>query len=385
MATSVGSKPVILFVALQTGAGANGGIASMGEILLALDRYRPVLLTNLDGPMVARWRSAGIEVHVVPEEASLGVRRAPLGVALSYARYFRAVRRLIRETGACIVHANDPLAFQLAWAAVRSRSDVRLAFSIRDTLEPGRKIPRRRFNWIYGSADHSFFLSHDMRERWTLIAPKAGERSSATYSIVDFDRFAPTPLAEELPKMVLVSGVVSSKKGQLPFIEKVAPTLAAMGIEVWMSGDFHPENSDYAARCRAAAEPLGDKIRFLGYQADMPELIRRARVVCVPSQFEGLMRTMIEAISMGRPVVSTDVASAREILETPHRRAGFVFPLNFGSDMAQAILRLCEDDTLNRALGANGVAIAQELFEQTRVVEAYQRIYDCLCGVRASS
>ena len=40
------ARPAVLFVALQTGAAANGGIASLGEIMAGLTRYRAVLLTN---------------------------------------------------------------------------------------------------------------------------------------------------------------------------------------------------------------------------------------------------------------------------------------------------------------------------------------------------
>lgn len=383
MATPRDVKPAILFVALQTGAGANGGIASMGEILLSLDRYRPVLLTNLDSPIVEHWRTAGIEVHVVPEGASRGIRNAPLAVAKTYVRYFFAVRRLIRRTGACIVHANDPLAFQLAVPAVRSRPGVRLAFSVRDTLDPQRPVPRRRLDWLFGAADHVFFLSHDMRERWIALSPAAALRSSATYSIVDFNRFAMTSLTVGAPRVVLVSGVVSAKKGQLRFLQYVAPALVDAGLDIWLSGDFDPVNSPYAARCLAAAEPLGPHVKFLGYRPDMPDLVRRAHVICITSQYEGLMRTMIEAVSMGRPVVSTDVASAREILEQPDRRAGYVFPLDFDATMAETIIDLCRDEALNARLGSNGAAIARELFRRERVLEAYQDAYDALVDARS--
>jgi glycosyltransferase involved in cell wall biosynthesis len=377
MMGSVDQKPTILFVALQTGAGANGGIASMGEIIRALDRYRPVVLTNLENG-VAPLRAAGIEVHVVPERASLGIRRAPLAVALTYARYFAAVRRLLRCTGAKIVHANDPLAFQLSLAATKLEQGVRLAFSMRDTLDPERRVPRRRFSWLFGAADHSFFLSHDMRRRWVDLIPEAGLRSSVTYSIVDFARFHPLPLPATGPKVVLVIGVVGPKKGQLRLLQKVVPRLAAAGVETWLTGDFNPDLSDYAAACREVAEPLGEKVKFLGYRWDMPELIAQSHAVCIGSQHEGLMRGMIEAVSMGRPVVSTAVASASEILEEEGRRAGFVFPISVEADMAEPLLRLCGDEALNRELGANGVEIARERFDRVRVVEAYQHVYDRL-------
>ncbi len=368
-------KPGILFVALQTGAGANGGIASMSEIIRSLENYRPVILTNIASQTTRDWQSAGIDVHIVPEQAHLGVRHAPLAAIAAYIRYFIALRRIVRNGDIGLVHANDPLAFQLAVAGTKTMPHVRLLFSMRDTLDPARAVPRRKFSWLYKNADHTFFLSHDMRDRWASIVPAAGLRSSATFSVVDFNRFHPAPLSRERPKVVLVSGVISPKKGQLRFLTHVAPILAKAGIVTWLSGDC-PQGSDYARKCREAARPLADKVRFLEYRSDMPELIARAHVVCISSRYEGLMRTMIEAVSMARPVVSTDVSSASEILEQPDRRAGYVMPIDFNADVARTIVRLCEDEEHNRMLGANGVMIAREKFDRARVIEAYESVYD---------
>lgn len=374
-------RSVVLVVALQTGAGANGGIASLTEIMRSLDRYRPVLITNLDSALTEKWRAEGIEVHVVPEQASRGIRKAPLATAMTYWRYFRAVRRILNSTGARIVHANDPLAFQLALTPVRvARRSVRLALNVRDTLSPDRPVPRKRYRWLFAQADHTFFLSQDMRSRWEQAIDRPIAAASATYSIVDFERFRTTPLPDEAPASVLVSGVICVKKGQLRYLEKVAPRLAQANIVSWLSGDFDDTNSDYAKACAEAARPLGEHVRFLGYRSDIPDLIAGARVVCVASRYEGLMRTMIEAMAMGRPVVSTAVASAREMLAVDGRPAGTVVSLDFGDDMADALIDLCSDLGKNSALGANGALIARELFERRSVVEAYQQVYDDLWG-----
>lgn len=379
------ARPAVLFVALQTGAAANGGIASLGEIMAGLTRYRAVLLTNRESATTRRWAEAGIEVHVVPERASEGLRHSPFATGLSYARYFFAVRRLIDGTGARLVHANDPLAFQLAYVAVRSRPGARIAFNLRDTLPPERSGYQRLYDWRFAHAGHTFFLSHDMIARWRRIAPAAGRNSSATYSIVDPERFVPQTLSRETPRVVLLSGVISAKKGQLAYLREVAPVLARSGIASWLSGDFAEGEAGYAEQCRRAAEPLGDMIRFLGYRDDMPALLARAHVLCVASRYEGLMRSMIEAMAAGRPVVSTDVASAREMLERAGEAAGSVVPLEPGPAMAGELIRLCRDEDANRAMGANGAKIARRLLARAAVVEAYESRYDVLAGIRATA
>lgn len=372
------TRPPVLFVALQTGAAANGGIASLGEVVTAMRRNRPYVLTNREGPVTEGWRRQGIAVTVVSEGASSGLRHAPLATMTSYVRYFRAVRTLLAESGARIVHANDPLAFQLSLAAARSRPGVRIALNIRDTIGPARTPPRRRYRWLFGAADHILFLSRDMLDRWAQIVPGIHEKASVTYSIVDLDRFRPQPLQLSGRPVALVSGVVCPKKGQLDFLQTVSPVLARAGIETWLSGDFDTHEHGYAADCRSAAAPLGEMVRFLGYRADVPDLLASAHVVCVSSHYEGLMRTMIEAMAAGRPIVSTDVASAREMLEQPGREAGKVFPIGCGAAMANEIVRLCRDLGANRKLGANGVLVARKTFDAGRVVSEYEAAYDRL-------
>lgn len=365
----------VLFLALQTDAGANGGIASLGEILRSLTRYRPVVLTNRESPVTQAWRNEGIEVHILEEQASRGWRAAPLATVRTYFRYFAAVRRILARSGARIVHANDPLAFQLAYPAARSMS-VRIVLNIRDTLGAGRKPPKRKYDWLFSSADHTLFLSQDMKERWAQICPVVRESSSATYSIVDFERFTPRPLNAAGSRIVLISGVICPKKGQLAFLQHVAPILASSGIECWFSGDFLPERDAYSAECAIAAAPLGNAVKFLGYRADLPQLIAKAHVVAISSQYEGLMRTMIESMASGRPVVSTDVASAREMLERSEMPAGEVFGFDHWQDMARSIIDLCVDEDRNIRLGNNGANIARELFARAHVVSAYESCYD---------
>lgn len=378
-------KPAIVFVALQTRTSANGGIASLGEILAGLKHYRPIVLTNRESAIVGKWRAAGIEVVVVAEHASLGVRRAPLRAVATYWRYHRSILNLLARTGARVLHANDPLAYQLSYTAVRQSRTARMVFSIRDTLDPRRIVPRRRFRWIFGTAAHSFFLSHDMRERWRTVSPIPESLSSVTGSVVDFSRFEASPPPAGGTKIILLLGIISPKKGQLHFLTHAAPRLLAAGYEIHLCGDDDPDASDYVRACRAVADSLARPVQFLGYRRDVPELMRAASIVCVASRYEGLMRSMIEAMAACRPVVSTDVCSAQEMLRKPGCEAGLVVPIDYRNEMADAIIRLCNDAKLASELGENGSRIARQLFTAQQVVAVHEQVYDRLELDRARS
>jgi glycosyltransferase involved in cell wall biosynthesis len=367
-------KPAVVFVVLQTGALANGGLQSISEVMRRLKDHRPIVLTNLDSEWTEAWRGHDIAVHVVPEEASAGLRRNLAGTLRTYRRYHQALRRILAASGARVVHANDPLSFQLAVAAARL-AKARIVLNLRDTLDPARRPPRLKFRAIFAAADHVLYLSKDMGERWRAVAANATRSSSVTYSIVDPDRFSAVPSGSETNPVALVPGIFWPKKGQLDFIRNIVPALAQRRIESWFAGDFDPEANPYAAACAAAAEPHSDWVRFLGYRRDLPELFARASAVAIPSRHEGLMRGMIEAMGRGRPVVSFDVCSAREVLEEQSDGAGTVVPQGDHRAMAEALIRYATDAEARAAAGHAGTAAARRLFDPEAVVERYERVY----------
>jgi glycosyltransferase involved in cell wall biosynthesis len=180
--------------------------------------------------------------------------------------------------------------------------------------------------------------------------------------------------------VVLLSGLICAKKGQLEFLREISPRLAAEGIETWISGDFNPARDAYAAACAEAAAPLGEMVQFLGYRDDIAELMARAAVIAVPSRHEGLVRAMIEAMGCSRPVVSFDVCSAREILEEKSGGAGIVVKHGDYEGMAEAIIRYCTDRELAADAGARGQATAAALFAPEQVVNRYERVYERLAA-----
>jgi len=79
---------------------------------------------------------------------------------------------------------------------------------------------------------------------------------------------------------------------------------------------------------RAALATLthGDRVTVEGWAADPRELYRRAWAVVTSSDAEGLSNVLIEAMSSGTPVITTDVSGAREALALEDTGAHPVLP-----------------------------------------------------------
>ena len=76
--------------------------------------------------------------------------------------------------------------------------------------------------------------------------------------------------------------------------------------ELWVVGErlASDRGADMVALLRAAG--LGYRLRLLGYRTDVPALLAAADIFALPSRFEGLPMSVIEAMLTGLPVVATD-------------------------------------------------------------------------------
>ena len=64
----------------------------------------------------------------------------------------------------------------------------------------------------------------------------------------------------------------------------------------------------------------------IGYSDDMPNLINIMDIFCLPSHREGMPRSIIEAMMMGKPVVATNIRGSRE--EVINNITGLLVPVN---------------------------------------------------------
>lgn len=119
-----------------------------------------------------------------------------------------------------------------------------------------------------------------------------------------------------------------------------------------------------------------DKIVFAGHRMDAYKLMAGMDVFCLPSEFEGMSNSLMEAMSLGLPVVVSDIAANRELVT--HEQTGLVFPLGKSPEMTKALRQLLTDDSLAKrlALAARQLLVKHHSVEQlvSRHVQLYERL-----------
>jgi glycosyltransferase involved in cell wall biosynthesis len=120
---------------------------------------------------------------------------------------------------------------------------------------------------------------------------------------------------------------------------------------------------------------LADWIRFLGWREDVGRLMAASEVLALPSiSHECLPYAILEAMSHGKPVVSTDVAGIPEIVR--HGVTGLVVPPGHADELARALERLVADPAERLRMGEAGRERAAAQFavaDMTATVEALWR------------
>lgn len=126
------------------------------------------------------------------------------------------------------------------------------------------------------------------------------------------------------------------------------------------------------------AQSLGcrSKVFFTGHSAEAEYLIRQFNVFCLPSAFEGMSNSLMEALSCGVPSVVSDIPANQELVR--NEETGLVFPLGQGPDLAKAIKRFLEDPELGQKLAKNARELIDRQHSVRQMVDRYVALYQQL-------
>lgn len=128
---------------------------------------------------------------------------------------------------------------------------------------------------------------------------------------------------------------------------------------------------------RLEALGLRDRVQFIGYIAeeDLPLWYAAATIFVFPSIYEGFGMPPLEAMSCGTPVVTSNSSSLPEVVGN----AGLMVPPTDADALAEAIMRLLDNEGLRREMRHRGLQQAQS-FSWRTTAERTLAVYERVCG-----
>ncbi len=189
---------------------------------------------------------------------------------------------------------------------------------------------------------------------------------------VDVERFGSAGARHDPPR-ILYAGVVTPRKGLLDLFA-ASETLRGDGIphEVIVAGGTPDEGPEAEAAVNAAA---GEVVRFVGPQQreDMAALYREADLFCLPSWWEAMPLSLLEAMASGLPVVATRVGEIPRIVESGV--SGLLVPPRDPDALAEALRSLLQDPDLRAAMGVAGRRRVEAGYTLRHVKDAIGELY----------
>jgi glycosyltransferase involved in cell wall biosynthesis len=151
--------------------------------------------------------------------------------------------------------------------------------------------------------------------------------------------------------IVLMVANLAPHKGQETAIRATA-MLKKAGVDItcWFAGIEREDGGRYITRLQALCNELGirDCVRFLGYREDIPDLLRAADFLLLPSTNEGLPLSVLEAQATKVPVLAAPTAGIPEVITDGE--TGFLIPADEAGGYADRIARLLRQPEMYQRL-----------------------------------
>ena len=368
------SKIKVLEVIRQGQIG--GGESHLLDLVTFLDKeqFEPVCLAFTSGEMITRLEAMGIQCHVIET-------LKPFDIKVQ-----QQIVNLMRQEQIQLVHAHGSrAASNMIWPA--KKLHLPLIYTVHgwsfhdDQSWLVRKLRQWSEKLICSLARQVICVSQSNadtgRECFGLNDPIVIENG------INLMKFNPDGQFNELRSTFgfnsddFVAGFIArctKQKAPLDFLEAVRlahqQNLQVKGLFVG-EGDMDAEVDAFIAEHQMSGYVYRSKFR-----TDVPDLLHCIDVYCLPSLWEGLSIALLEAMAMGKAIVATPTDGTKEVIV--HGDNGLLIPYSQPQALADAILRLQEDQALYKQCGNHARQLVAQRFNAQRVSDVVSNIYQCL-------
>lgn len=218
--------------------------------------------------------------------------------------------------------------------------------------------------FVFQTQGAQAFFSKSIQKRSCIIANPLSER-------------LPLPWKGEREKNIVMVNRLDPQKNikmAIDAFDKVAQKHPEYCLEIFGKGPLEEEIKQYIL-----AKGLSDKVFLRGFCSCVTEKIRNAGMYLITSDFEGMSNSLMEALAMGLPCVSTDhpTGGARALIK--NRENGMLIPVRDTDACVNALLELIEDKELNEKVSLNAEKLREEL-SLDRIVEQWKAFIKLVIG-----
>ena len=314
----------------------------------------------------------------------------PLGKSMLRPRTLAVVARIaahIRSISAQIVHGTEFTSNFLGLLAARA-AGAKLVASRVDLghLRAGFGPWHRRVEkWVSRHADAVCANAAAVQKLCIEEEGAAADRTFVVRNGIDLDRFdalAAQPLDAEIPAARPLVAVVANLwpvKGHRTLIEAAALVREAVPQAHFALVGDGPERA--WLKERIGQLDLGGHVSLLGTRYDVPAILGRADLACLPSHAEGLPNAVMEAMAARLPVVATSVGGVPELVADGE--TGLLAPPGDPEALAARLIELLSDAERRRRMGERARTFVRGELSLHRLAAGHGAVYDAVLSVES--
>jgi glycosyltransferase involved in cell wall biosynthesis len=357
--------------------------------IIVIGNYTPMLI-NFRGPLLKKMAENGHEVLACAPDASLDIQ----GKLKAFGVAYRDI--LIDRTSLNPVR-DIYTVFRLISLFRKEKPDVILSYTIKPVIygslagriagvprifsiitglgyafsDGGLKewlvgaVARFLYRLSLGANRRVFFQNPDDRDIFIRLGLLRGFEQSALIngSGVDVKFFQPAPFPEKV-SFLLIARLIKDK-GIFEYVKAARIVKARYPQARFRLVGWIDEGPQEISRTDLDSWVKEGVIEYLGRLDNVRPAIADASVYVLPSYHEGTPRTVLEAMAMGRPVITTDAPGCRETVQ--EGRNGFLVPVRNAEVLAERMERFIKHPELIARMGKESRRIAVEKYDVRKV------------------
>jgi glycosyltransferase involved in cell wall biosynthesis len=327
--------------------------------------------------------------------AALGIHTVPLEVNLPTSpravRALVALYRLLRRLRPDIVNCHM-LRATVAGAPIARLAGVPLVIATNHGPDPWRRGAIKNWHaidrWVDRSVDRTIAVCASAKQH-LVRKGLAADKIVVVNNGRELDTFTPMPRAESMAvrselavaddePLIGIIARLDMQKGHRYALDAMPDVLQRYPrARLLLVGDGNLRED---LRSQAAALGVADRILFAGFRSDVRRMLGASDIVALPSLWEGLPLTLIEALAMQKPVVATAVNGSQDVILDDE--TGVLVPPGDSRALAKGILRLLDDPEAASRLAAQGRAHVLASFDIRRQMAETVRVYESAAARR---
>lgn len=328
-------KPKFAFIRESYGnriGGIQGKILSLASFYADQGLFEPVLITNdIESSFSKAFSALNLDIYILPSKNKRKYLWLPSIVINGF-----FISRLVRKKNLVLISSHKLRESLMARIAKKkNKQKIKHVFRVHTHIDGrGHSVIKTRFLHILDSktskyVDHYIPISNVIKQELVSKSKINPDKVTVVYNGINrlgepdelFDKKTPLSLK------VAIVGELQKRKSQEDMIRAIA---ALKSISITIEAHFLGGNtySNYKQLMLELADSLGvsNQIVFHGHveREKIPETIREIPIVILNSMFEGVPTSLVEAMSLKKIVIGTDVGGTRELVQNGFN--GFLYP-----------------------------------------------------------